>query len=394
MYSFVDLGLPDGMIGTAWPAMRHSFGVPLEDIGIFFLAASFGGVTSSSLSGLMVNRLGTRRTLMVGALLAGLGAVVAVAAPVFALLVVAGAFIGVGGGFLDGSVNIAVAMSGRSRLLNLVHGCYGLGTTIGPLLVTGALLAASSWRPAYLGLLVAEAALLGGWRWAGRHLPAPQPPAAQAPAAQAPPAPGPAAGAPARTLRGARLAAVVGLGLFVFLLYTGMEVGAGQWEASFDRGHLHLGTGATGIAVFGYWAALTLVRFALAVPRRPPAPGAIVRWGCLLACAGAAVVWWAPTTVVTLLGFVVVAGALAGVFPALVALTPARVGDDTAHHVIGWQIGAAGVGGSLISALFGVIFQHFGFVWLGPCLLILGLLVFAASEVLARPAISAAGAGA
>ena len=59
----------------------------------------------------------------------------------------------------------------------------------------------------------------------------------------------------------------------VFFVYTGLEVGAGQWEASFCRGELHLSAGATGLAAFGYWGALTAVRIGLALLPRPSAAG-------------------------------------------------------------------------------------------------------------------------
>ena len=75
----------------------------------------------------------------------------------------------------------------------------------------------------------------------------------------------------------------------VFFVYTGLEVGAGQWEASFCRGHLNLSAGATGLAVFGYWGALTAVRIGLAVLPRPVPPQAVVRWGSALAVIAAAV---------------------------------------------------------------------------------------------------------
>ena len=133
------------------------------------------------------------------------------------------------------------------------------------------------------------------------------------------------AGEAPRRGSGRAVAAPILLGLAVFAVYTGLEASAGQWGPSFDRGVLHLGTGATGLATFGYWGALTLARFALAAPHKPPHPDAVVRWGCLVAVGGAALVWWRPAPVVALLGLVVVGAALAGVFPALVALTPARV---------------------------------------------------------------------
>jgi fucose permease len=182
------------------------------------------------------------------------------------------------------------------------------------------------------------------------------------------------------------MAVTVALGLIVFMVYTGFEVSAGQWEPSFDRGPLHLGTGATGLATFGYWGALTAARFALAAPRRPLSQGAIVRWGCVVGLAGAMVVWWRPSTVVTLLGLVVIGGALAGVFPALVALTPSRVGEEMARHVIGWQIGAANIGGSAISAVFGAVFQHYGLKYFGPVLVVVAVLTLLGVLVLERAA--------
>jgi fucose permease len=178
----------------------------------------------------------------------------------------------------------------------------------------------------------------------------------------------------------------VALGLVVFMVYTGFEVSAGQWEPSFDRGPLHMGTGPTGLATFGYWGALTLARFALAAPRRPLSQAGIVRWGCIVALGGAALVWWRPSSVAALVGLVVIGGALAGIFPALVALTPSRVGEEMARHVIGWQIGAAGIGGSAISAAFGAIFQHYGLREFGPALVVMALVVLVGGVVLEHAA--------
>jgi fucose permease len=90
--------------------------------------------------------------------------------------------------------------------------------------------------------------------------------------------------------------------------------------------------------------------------------------------------------VVTLLGLVVIGGALAGVFPALVALTPSRVGEEMARHVIGWQIGAANIGGSAISAVFGAVFQHYGLRNFGPALVVVAVLTLLGVLVLERAA--------
>ena len=419
MYAFVALGLPDGMIGTAWPAVRRGFHAPLEDLGIVLLVATFGAIASSSVAGLVLGRLGITRMIMLAGTIAALGALGIIVSPALWFFVMSGTGIGVAAGFLDSAVNTAIAVAKRNRLLNLVHGCYGVGTTIGPLVITAALLI-GSWRPGYGVVLAVELIMVTGWWLVGRRTAArgpsgpaadagepvgPEPvgpelvdqgPADQGPADQGPADQGPVAatetGHPAASvtpepaLSRGRMTVTVALGLVVFMVYTGFEVSAGQWEPSFDRGPLHLGTGATGLATFGYWGALTAVRFAFAAPRRPLSQGAIVRWGCVVAVAGAFVVWWRPSTVVTLLGLVVIGGALAGVFPALVALTPSRVGEEMARHVIGWQIGAANIGGSAISAVFGAVFQHYGLRNFGPALVVAAVLTLLGVLVLERAA--------
>jgi len=406
MYAFVALGLPDGMLGTAWPSVRHSFDVPLEDLGVVLLAGTVGAVALSAVSGLVIARLGIARTVMLGGAVAALGALGLLASPVFWTFVLAGAAIGLAAALIDGSINSAIALAGRNRLLNLVHGSYGIGTTVGPLVVTAAVLAVS-WRPAYGFLFVADISLVAGWWLAGRHVagspsptdgvpaagasPVAPPPVAAtqvaaARVAAAPAEPGPGAPRPATRLTRVRLVTVVALGLIVFMVYTGFEASAGQWAASFDRGPLRLGAAATGLSTFGYWGALTLARFGLAVPRRRIAPLAVVRWGCAIAVLGAALVWWRPDTVVALLGLVIIGGALAGVFPALVALTPERVGEEMARHVIGWQIGAAWIGGAGISAVFGVVFQHYGLKDFGPALMVVAVLLIIGSVALERAA--------
>lgn len=399
MCTFVALGLPDGMIGTAWPAIRHGFGAPVGDLGIFLLVGTAGALVCSLVAGVLLSRLGAQLTMMFGAVAGALGMAGIVLAPSLWAFLTCSAGIGAAAGLYDSTVNTSVAMAGRNRLLNFLHGCYGIGSSTGPLVVTAAILF-SSWRVAYGAMVVIEVSLIASWWLAHRHQEgAPGPPDLPGPpGVPGPPGPpGPpeladATEAPAaHPLRARRdrqrTVVVVALGILVFMAYVGLEVGAGQWEPSFDRGPLHMTAGATGFATFGYWGALTLVRFALAAPRRPVPPAFIVRWGSAIALLGAVVVWWRPSAVAALVGLVVIGGSLAGVFPALVALTPARVGDDIAHHVIGWQVGASWVGGSLISALFGAIFQRFGLREFGPSIVVVAAVLIVGVLVLERFAV-------
>jgi fucose permease len=394
--SFVVLGLPDGMLGTAWPSMRVTFGAPVGDLGLILLLATAGSVLVTAFVGTLIRRLGVPALLVTASSCAAVGYAGFALAPGLGLVLGMAVLTGAAAGLMDAGLNTAVALSGRTRLLNLLHGAYGVGTALGPLVVTAAILT-GSWRPAYLALTGLDLVLAGCWLRHRRQ--AGPPPAPSTPAQTAPSAPGPAS-APAGAAPVGKAPAVppssgpqwsrrrygwvVATGMGVFFLYTGLEVGAGQWEASFCRGHLNLSETATGLATFGYWGTLTAVRIALALVPRPVPPRLVVRYGSVLAVAAAAIIWWQPGTAVTVLAFAVLGGALAGVFPALISLTPARIGERRAQHVIAWQVGAAAAGGAGISALIGLIIGARGLAVLGPSLTVLAMLVVASELVLSR----------
>lgn len=380
---FVALGLPDGMWGTAWPTMRHTFHQRVGALGLLLVAVTAGALLTSLATARLIQRVGVGTVLTGAAVLGGVAAVLLVAASSWSMVVAAAFFVGTAAGILDTGLNVVVAMSGRVRLLNLLHGSYGVGTALGPVVVTVAVLV-SSWRPAYGFLFAVEVVMAASW-WSTRASWAGAPgsgPGAARPVEVAPEPSRIDGRQPAPRL-------VVAAGITTFFTYTGFEVSAGQWAATYLRGPAGLSAGAAGVVVFAYWACLTAVRFAVAAPRTTPPPVLLVRTGCAASVVGALLVWWGPSPGVTIGGLCLIGGALAPVYPALVTLTPRRVGLERAHRVIGWQVAAAGVGGAAISALAGLVLQHDGLRSFGPFLAASGGLMLAASvalEVLARAA--------
>jgi len=378
--TFIILGLPDGMLGTAWPAMRHSFGEPVGDLGLILLVNTIGSVVVAAFVGRLIQRLGVSALLAVASSCAALGAIGYVAAPGLWLILAIGPLLGAAAGMMDGGLNTAIALTGRPRLLNLLHGFYGIGTAVGPLVVTAAILA-GSWRPAYLLLVALDVTAAALWIGHHRRVPAP---GALGPPAPGGPGPGPDVTGPAAAWSRRRVVSALTLGLIVFFVYTGLEVSAGQWETSYLRGHLDLSASSAGLAAFGYWGALTAVRIGLALPARPVPARLVIGWGMAASVAAAALIWWQPSTAVVVAGFVILGAALAGIFPALIAITPRRIGDQRAQHAIAWQVGAAAVGGSGISALLGLLIDSTSLAILGPAILALALLLVLANCALAR----------
>jgi fucose permease len=263
-----------------------------------------------------------------------------------------------------------------------------VGTALGPLLVTAAILA-GSWRPGYLVLAALDVVAAFCWIIYRRRVPAPEASMATAAADTADHTAAntadDTADEPDQSTNGwsrRRVVAVLTLGVVVFFVYAGLEVSAGQWETSYVRGHLGLSASAAGLASFGYWGALTAVRIGLALPAKAPSAHTVIRYGLLLSVVGCGLIWWQPDPVVVVLAFALLGASLAGVFPALIAVTPQRIGVERARHAIAWQVGAAAAGGSGISAVIGLLIDSASLAVLGPALVVLSLILLFANWVL------------
>lgn len=364
LFGFVVLGLPDGMLGVAWPAVRHDLAEPLAALGELLLASLAGYLAVTSMTGRALRHLGTGTVLLAAAVAAAAGASLFAATRTWGLLVLAAAVLGSSGGALDAALNTTVALEGRARFMNLMHAAYGIGAAVGPLAVTAAITIGSSWRWAYAGLAAMEAVLVCAWARAHRRFP-PLSPAHSC-----------------STVARPRLLVWMGLGAFFF--YTGAEVCVASWAASFLRGPGGLSATLAGVAVFMFWAGLAAGRFGAAGARLEP--DAAVRLGVLGAIAGSAVVWLDAGAAPTLAALALLGAGLGPIFPALVNLTPSRLGPQRAMNAVGWQLAAAGAGGAGLSALAGVVLERVGLGAFGPSVLTLVLALAVLNLFLERAA--------
>ncbi len=371
--AFVSLGLPDGLLGVAWPSISRGFGLPLDSLGVLLGFTTAGYLTSSFLSGRIL------RVLPIGTVLALSTAAAATAllgyalTPVWPLMVALGFLAGLGGGAVDAGLNAYGATHFSARILNWLHAFFGLGTTVGPLIVTGVLTAGLSWRYAYVVVGSAQVALaLTFFLTRGRWLRV-----AETNAAETPPV------APART-RDTLRRPTVWLGMLVFFVYTGVELVAGQWSYSLLTLERGVAAGAAGVWVSLYWGGLMVGRvlFGVVADRVPLAQ--TLRFCMLATGVGATLFWLEPTRFLSLIGLVMIGFFLAPIFASLISLTPARVGQNHADSAIGFQIAAAGLGGAVLTGLVGVVAHTLGLWVVGASLLLFTLLLLGLYEVLLR----------
>ncbi len=371
--AFVSLGLPDGLLGVAWPSISRDFALPLDALGILLAFTTAGYLTSSFLGGRIL------RVLPIGSVLA-LSTVAAATAllgyaltPVWPVMLVLGFLAGLGGGAIDAGLNAYGAAHFSARTLNWLHAFFGLGTTLGPLIVTGVLGAGLVWRWSYVVVGSAQALLaltffLTRRRWV------------QAPGTaleDAPPV------SPARTRDTLRRPAVW-LGMLVFFVYTGVEFVAGQWSYSLLTLERGVAAAAAGVWVSLYWGGLMIGRvlFGVIADRVPLARTLRV---CIIAVTfGALLFWLEPTRALSLVGLVMIGFFLAPIFASLISLTPARVGAAHADSAIGFQIAAAGLGGAVLTGLVGVVARSLGLWVIGASMVVFALVLLGLYEALLR----------
>jgi fucose permease len=352
---FLSLGLPDGVLGVAWPSMRRSFALPVSQLGVLLSSAMAGYLASSFASGALVARLGVGRLLAASSAATASSALLYALAPGWAMVLLGGLVGGLGAGAIDAGINAFAAARFSPRLTTWLHASYGVGATLGPLLTSAVLAAAGSWRWAYgvIGLLLAGLAAsfaLTADRWTTDAAPGALRPA------------GPSIVAALR--RG-----VVWLNVGLFFLYAGLEIGAGQWAYSWLVEGRGVVPGIAGAWHAVYWGSLTVGRVALGALTARISAEAILGGSLIGVPVGVVWLWAGLGPASGAAGLAILGLALAPVFPLLIAATPERVGAPYAAHAIGFQIAGFCLGAAALPGAAGVLARHLGLEVLGPFLL-------------------------
>ena len=147
--AFIALGMPDGLLGVAWPSIRAGFSIPLDAVGLLISTAVTGYLISSFSSGPLIARLGVGRVLATSCALTGVGLIGYTLVPEWWMMVLLGLVAGLGAGAIDAGLNTYVAANFDEGLMQWLHACYGIGVTLGPIIMTIALTTLDSWRIGY-----------------------------------------------------------------------------------------------------------------------------------------------------------------------------------------------------------------------------------------------------
>ena len=372
---YVALGTMASLLSVAWPSIRVTFGLPLDALAGLLVATTIGVVIGSVLSAQLMARLGVGWSLTLANALSILAAVGYVVAPTWGVMLAAGLVWGVLQGIINTSLNIYVSATRSVRTMNWMHACFGIGASIGPLLMTAIVAAGLSWRLGYvavagihLGLTLLFLTVAGAMNFRGSG-----------------PAAGDLAARPASMGATLRLV-IVWLSILLFMLYTGIETTAGQWTYTWFTEARGASAYVAGTITSVFWAMSTLGRIVFGAGAARIGIERLLRT-CMVGVVLATLLLL-PRTLPTGLAAITLMGlSLSIIFPTLMSHTPARVGQRHAANTISLQSGAASIGLALLPGLAGVIAQRVGLEALGPYLVVgavLMLLLNTAAVAVAR----------
>jgi fucose permease len=359
--AFISLGLPDTLIGVAWPSIATEVGIGLDALGLYLIASSVGYLAAAFTTGQLILRLGVGALLAVSTLATATALFGIAISPFWWLMIVLAALLGAGGGAIDSGLNTYAATNFSPRTMNWLHACYGIGATTGPAVMTFVLSQGFSWRLAYalvggaqLVLMLCFVLTIKLWSNA--------PTAMSAAELHAP---------MMTTLRMPR----VWLAALTFMVYVGLEVSASQWSFTLFTESRGVSLEVAGYWVSGYWGSLTLGRIliGLVANRIPGQKLMLVALGGALT--STLLIWLNPTTWLALGGLGLLGFSLATIFPTLMSDTPNRIGAAHVPNAIGLQMALSNLGVSVVPAIVGVIGTSLGLEWISFSLVVLAVML-------------------
>ena len=155
--AFISLGLPDSLLGAAWPMMYQDMGVPVSYAGIISMTICFGTVISSLLYGKLNSRFSTQFITAVSAGMTALALFLISLSPSFPVLILIALFLGLGAGSVDAGLNSYVSIHFKAREMSFLHAFWGIGTTVGPFLLSWCFSNGFSWNRGYLTVSLLQA---------------------------------------------------------------------------------------------------------------------------------------------------------------------------------------------------------------------------------------------
>ena len=373
--SFISLGLPDALLGAAWPSMYPQFDVPVSYAGIISMIIALGTVVSSLQSDRLTKKLGTGKVTALSVLMTAMALFGFATSHSFGMLCLWAIPYGLGAGSVDASLNNYVALHYESRHMSWLHCMWGIGASAGPYIMGYALTAGWGWNSGYhiiavLQIVLTAILLCSLPLWKQRPAEVLQDGKVQ----------------PAKALSIREVLQLAGAReiLVCFFCYCALEQTTGLWASSYLT--LHKGVSADTAATFAsmFYLGITVGRALSGFLTMKLNDVQMIRLGEVIIGIGVLVMLLPFGQSLSLAGLILIGLGCAPVYPCVIHSTPAHFGADKSQAIIGIQMACAYVGTCLMPPVFGLIANHITVALLPVYLLIILVLMVIMHELLCK----------
>lgn len=373
--AFISLGLPDALLGAAWPSMYPQFDVPVSYAGIISMIIALGTVVSSLQSDRLTKKLGTGKVTALSVCMTAMALFGFAASHSFGMLCLWAIPYGLGAGSVDASLNNYVALHYESRHMSWLHCMWGIGASAGPYIMGYALTAGWGWNSGYhiiavLQIVLTAILLCSLPLWKQRPAQVLQDGKVQ----------------PAKALSIREVLQLAGAReiLVCFFCYCALEQTTGLWASSYLT--LHKGVSADTAATFAsmFYLGITVGRALSGFLTMKLNDVQMIRLGEVIIGIGVLVMLLPFGQSLSLTGLILIGLGCAPVYPCVIHSTPAHFGADKSQAIIGIQMACAYVGTCLMPPVFGLIANHITVALLPVYLLIILVLMVIMHELLCK----------
>ncbi|HOO32797.1 MAG TPA: MFS transporter [Thermotogota bacterium] len=350
--AFISLGLPDSLLGVAWPVMRVDWGLPLDFAGLIAIPIAICTILSSLFSGYIIKKFGTGKVITISCLMTGAALLGFSFAPSYIYLMVLGIPLGFGAGAVDAALNNYVALHFKAHHMNWLHAFWGIGATLGPLIMSASLTGPSSWRGGYRTVSIIQLSLgvlfiLFYPLWA-KHK--------QQPDYNIEVETEQKNGKQLHMMEVFKIKGVKAA-IATFAFYVAAEFSVGLWGSSFlvDVKRISAETAASWISL--YYGGITLGRILSGFISFKLNNRQMIRLGLVISLTGVILLALPLPEIFLLPSLLLIGLGYAPIFPSMIHETPTRFGTAVSQTVIGYQMGFGYLGSTVMTPLIGVFLR-------------------------------------
>lgn len=354
--AFISLGLPDPLLGAAWPTMHEQFQVPMSYAGMISMIISAATIVSSLLSDRLTRKLGTGRITALSVATTAVALFGFSISNSFWMLCLWAIPYGLGAGSVDAALNNYVALHYASRHMSWLHCMWGVGTAVGPYLLSYALTGGGTWNTGYryvcyLQIILTAILFVSLPLWKSRNADV-APEIASSGKEETTGSDKPLSLPEIVRIPGAKEI------IIVFFCYCALEQTAMLWASSYLVGHDGLSTGkAAGYASL-FCIGITIGRAISGFITMKLDDTAMIRLGLSIIALGILTMVLPLGDKGSIAGLILVGLGCAPIYPCIIHSTPVHFGADKSQAMIGIQMASAYVGTCLMPPLFGVLANH------------------------------------